>query len=182
LSIVLTWSTTNGGTSLTPLDLGNKANGQIAGPSTIYIRHSGSNPITQCAFYINQLSSVYTGGATAVLDFAELKEWGDANIANDFGGIQLNQNATGSFPSSSWPTVTNKVTADGKGAVSNSSQGSTSINAINLLTSTGASIAGEIPNGASPNVRLQLRAQIPTNEAVVGIRQFELVLRFTFTS
>lgn len=185
MSVQIIWSLTNGGFALDePLDHGNNSVANTIGPTTIYIRHTGLNPITACSFYLRPYSGVYSGDALPISDFNELIGWGNAVIAADFGGFQINQNAVGGFPNASWPTLANKSTVDGFGKTFRTSFGDTLANAIQLKKETysAGGTDGEIPTGVAPNVRIQARVVVPTSEDVPGVRQFEQVLKFTFTS
>ena len=183
MPVSLTLSSTSNGTSMDePLDYGNKPNGQTTSTQTIYIRHDGAASITDVGFYIDTYSGAYSGDATAAADYAELKAWGDATTASTFGGLQINQNAINNFPAASWPSVTNKVTADTYGAVFTSTNGSTSLDTIDLLGAVvGAGSAGEIAED-EVDVRFQTRIQVPTDEDVVGVRLFDFVIIFSYTS
>ena len=177
----VTFSTTNGGVAISGTrNLGNAANAQKTTASVLYLRHDASNALTNVGFYLDEFSGTYTGGATAESDLSEVQAWGDATVANNFGGIQCNQDALGAFPEESWPLY-NSHTRN-YGVVCNTSQGSSTTNAVELSTRTGAQAAGELQAGGSPNVRLQLRAEVPNAEDKVGVRQIDLVMRYTYTS
>lgn len=183
--VSIIWSTTNGGPSLDePLNHGNNSISNTLGPTTIFIRHTGNNPITGCAFYMRTFAGTYSGDALPIDDFNELIGWGNAGLAADFGGFQINQNAVSAFPSISWPTLANKTTVDGLGFTFRTGVGNTVSNAVALkkesYSATGTD--GQIPTGTAPNVRIQARILVPTSETVPGVRQFESILKFTFTS
>jgi hypothetical protein len=184
MSISITFSFSNGGLGIAdPVDHGDIANGSTTTPQTIYISHNGINPITSAGLYCSSVnSSEYAGSATALTDLEELIAWGNALTSNDFGGVQFNLNATGSFPGSSWPTFTNKTTVDSRGYTVRSGVGDSSSNTILIPSSAGASSLGTIPVGSSPNVRFQSRIVAPVNEDQLGIRQFKLSLNYNFTS
>lgn len=181
MPVSITFSATSGGAGLgEPVDFGARANGQIGPNVDVHLRHDGTNPITSVGFYLSEFSGVYTGGATAAADLAELRGWGDSAVNGDFGGVQVNQDAVGAFPSASWPTFDSHTR--GQGAVFNTSQGSSASNAIALAVASGASVAGQVQAGASPNVRVRTRVQIPLSETVTGVRLFGLTLVYTYTS
>lgn len=176
-------STENGGTAIDdPYSVGSQANGETTDAVTLYFRHDGSDSVTDMAFYIDEYGGAYTGDATAATDFTELKDWGDATTSAAFGGLQINQNAIGAFPSASWPAFNSHISSDGFGHVFNSDQGSTSLNAISLLVRSGATAEGELQTGSSPNVRAQFRVQVPSNEGTTGLRLFDLNWNYTYTS
>lgn len=190
MSVQIVWSLTNGGSSLDePIDHGDNTSGNTLTPKTIYIRHTGDNPITSCAFFVRPYTGTYSGDATATDDFNEIIAWGDDVDAGDFGGFQINMNAdaTPSFPAASWPTLANKTTVDTLGETfrSGTGHGVSEAEAVPLqkeMYNTAGGVDGEIPTGTAPNVRFQARIVVPTNEAVSGVRLFEQVLKFTYTS
>ena len=178
---ILTFSTANSGAAVAdPVDLGARANGQVTTSTTLFIRHSDPATIRNVGFYLLAFAGVYSGGATAAADLAEVRGWGDAAGADNFGGVQINQDAVGGFPDASWPIAGSPTR--GHGAVFNSTQGNSSLNTIPLRTASGAAIAGEVPAGAAPNVRVQFRTQVPTSVTVTGVRLFGLAVVYTFTS
>lgn len=176
----ITWSATNGGVVIEEVDHGSGAAGSSLTASTIHIRHNGENDIRNCKIFLGEKSDTYTGDATATQDMTELLAWGDAMVAASFGGIQLNFDAEGGFPESAWGTVTNKDPTNGKTV--RTGTGDSATNGLILPVVTGCSTAGQVPTGDAPNVRFQVRAKIPTSESVLGERQFDLKLRYTFTS
>jgi hypothetical protein len=179
MSVNITWSLTQGGQGISEIvDHGNAANGDSTSEKTIYIRHDGDNKITDVGLYVRQISGNYTGSFTAPSDIAELLSWGDANTESAFGGILLNMNALTSF-SSGWATYNDKSPTCG--FVCQNGVGDSEGNAIELPKSTGADTAGEILGGEN-DVRFQMRIDVPADEDTIGIRQFEMVLRFSFTS
>lgn len=181
MSVNIIWSLTNGGTSISSaLDFGNASNGANTGAQDIYLRHDGDNEITAVGLYIRQFSGSYSGSFTSANDIAELLGWGDSSSSDDFGGVQFNLDATGSFGSGSWPTVSSKSPTNG--FVARTGVGDSESNAVTLTTNTGCSSAGVIPSSSSPNVRFRSRIQVPTNEDTLGIRQFEIVAKYNYTS
>jgi hypothetical protein len=182
MSISITFSSSNGGSALTdPVSYGNTSNGNTTGTQVIYVSHNGLNPITSCGLYID-IASSYAGSFTAIGDKTEIINWGDASSAGSFGGFEINTNATGSFPGSSWPTYANKTSTDGYGFTVRTGVGDSSLNAITIPTVTGATSSGTIQTGSSPNVRFSTRMVIPTSVNTVGTRQFKLTLKYTYTS
>jgi len=56
-------------------------------------------------------------------------------------------------------------------------------NAVILpATLTGAPSAGVIPYGGGPNVRFKMRVSVPSSESTVGVRLFDHVAKYTYTS
>lgn len=171
MSVNITWSSTNGGAAITePLDHGSAAAGNILSDQEIFIRHDATNPITNCRFYLT---------STVPADLAEILSWGDASIADDFGGIQINMDAITSYPT--WSTVGTKSGTHYN--VFRTGVGDSADNGILLTANSGLTgSAGTLQAGSSPNVRFKLRVQIPTNEDTTGARVFAQKMRFTFTS
>lgn len=174
MAVGLIWSFTNGGDAIVDIvDHGNASNGANTASQVIYIRHDGVNPITNTGLYIRQYSGSYTGAATAVDDYQELLSWGDATVAADFGGFEV------SFNGSTWPSVSSKSPSNA--FVARTGTGDNETNAVTLPTATGADVAGEI-QASETDVNFTCRIVVPTNEDTVGLRQFDQVLRYTFTS
>ena len=191
MSINIIFSLTEGGSPLTStVDHGNAANGDSTTAKTVFLRHDGASEITSVGLYLRQYSGTYSGTRSSAADFSEIIGWGDESASDDFGGFQVNYNATGlggggSFRSSSWPIYSDKsvsVSGSTVGFVHRTGVGDSEGNAVTLPVTTGASSAGVIPAGSSPGVRFQSRIVVPVNEDQIGIRQFDQILRFSFTS
>ncbi len=184
MAIVITFSSTNGGANFSgPVNFGNTSNGQITSDQAIYIRHNGLNSITGCGLYMDSADPLsYAGDFTAIDDKIEMLSWGDSGADVSFGGYQLNLNATGGFPSISWPSFSAKTTSDTFGINIRSGIGDFSVNLILLPTVTGATSPGTIPAGSTPNVRFKSRVSIPQGVTTVGVRQFKLKLVYNYTS
>ena len=184
MSVNVIYSLTNGGDSISSnVDYGNAQNGDTTDAQEIFIRHDGDNEITGAALYIRDYSATYTGDATASADLSEILGWGDASTNAGFGGFQINFDADGSYPTDSWPTYSSKGPSNG--FVHRTGIGDSELNTVTIPTAAGISSpysAGEIPAGSSPNIRFKTRIQVPTNETVTGIRQFDQVITFSFTS
>ncbi len=184
MSITVVWSSTSGGSAIAaPLSHGTGLRqGTSSAYQTIHLRHNGANPITSCGIYLQPYTGTYTGDFTAAADKAELLEWGDGITAQTFGGIQLNMNASGSFPDASWPILSDKTTSDGKGFTIRSGVGDSSTNPITIHSATGATSSGTLQAGSSPNISFQMRLVIPQSEDTSGSRIFELILTYTSTT
>lgn len=186
MSVNIIWSLTNGGVAITDtLDHGNSANGDMTSEQEIFIRHDGSQPITNVGFYIRQLSGTYTGSHTASKDINEIIGWGNETTLSDFGGIEINMKRdqpSNTFDSTAWPIYSDKDPEDGKTAVFHTGVGDSEGNAVLISSASGASDDGEIQSGASPNISFLLRIVVPDSEDTLGIRQWEQVVRFNFTS
>lgn len=182
MAVAIVFSSSNGGSAVSdPLSHGNTSNGAITTPQVTFIRHNGVNPITTVGLYID-LANPYTGDFSALSDMTELLSWGDAGASGNFGGYEINQNATGSFPGASWPTFANKTTTDTHGTTIRTGVGDSAANKIGLQTVSGASIANQIQVGGTPNVRISSRIVTPTSLATLGARAFKLILSYTYTS
>jgi hypothetical protein len=186
MAVLLTWSLTNGGSSLIEaVDHGNISNGQTATEQTIYVRHNGVNNITNCGIYITSETDDYEGSATASNDLTELIEWGNQITSTSFGGFMVNMDATGGFPGSGWPTYSVKeVTVGGNivGNVCRTGKGDSATNAFSIPTQSGATSNGTIQTGSAPNVRIQCRFVAPTEEDTAGTRQVKTVMTYSYTS
>ena len=100
--VSITWSLTEGGTAVPePIDHGNVANGTQTTAIDLFVRHDGTNPITNVGYYMQAFSGDYAGNggnASAAADFNEIIGWGDNSLATDEGGFFINQDRTNSFP------------------------------------------------------------------------------------
>jgi hypothetical protein len=181
MAVDVTWSETNGGSALTSnLDHGNATNGSNSTAKTVHIRHNGNENITSAGLYIRAFSGTYTGYSTAATDIAEMLAWGDAGTAAAFGGFQMNLDAVGGFPAGSWPTWNNKGPSNG--VVCRTGTADSESNAVTVPVAAGATAAGTIQTGTSPNVRMECRFVVPSDEDTRGVRQIDQVLKFNFTS
>ena len=177
----VTWSLTNGGAAITSeVDHGSAANGSELSAQTYYLRHDGTDPITNVKLYITRVTGTYSGSATAISDIAELLAWGDGSTALGFGGVQFNMNAAGGFPESSWSTYDAKSPTGG--AAARTGVGDSAANGITLSSLSGATADGTIQTGSSPNVRFQVRGAIPSAEDTLGERKWNLAVSFDYTS
>jgi hypothetical protein len=180
MSVVINWSYTNGGTPLAAdVDYGNGAAGTILGPQTIYISQNGSFSLTNCGFYLAN-KSVYSGSQSPTDDYNELIEWGNAGTSNSWGGVHLNMNAANGFLSNSWPTFANQQPSGG--ASISTGVGDSFSTTIPLLSAMGLPGTGIIPTGTRPNISFQTRILVPNSVSILGTRQFNLCLKYTYTS
>jgi hypothetical protein len=180
MSVSIIWSLTNGGSAISNyVDHGDLSNGSSSSGQEIFVRHDGTAKITDVAFYIREYSGTYNGDATSSNDFTEIIAWGDAATAAAFGGVMINWDATGGY-AAAWPTYNDKE--PGSSNVHRTGVGDSLDYAITLPTSTGAATAGEIISSAAPNVRFKMRIDVPTDEDTVGVRLFDQVCTYTYTS
>jgi len=179
MTISITFSSTNGGTAITSLDNGSSAAGSNTTEQEVFIRHDGNNPITNCGFYLAEKSGTYGGNFSAAADLAEILEWGDETTAAAFGGFMLNMDATGGY--TTWSTYSSKSGTSYN--VCRTGAGDSSTNKILLATNMGLTgSAGTLQAGDEPNVRFKCRIAVPSDETVLGIRQFGQKIHFTYTS
>ena len=140
---------------------GNVANGKETYPEDIYIRHNGLNEITDCKFYCQQFTGIYEGGQTALLDFDELKAWGDASGSKGFlidvnhDGIYEYNLRTGQMDS-----LSNAVELDDVAA--------------------GGSNPDDIGVGGEAHIKLKIA--VPSTENVAGVRLIDFLLAYSYTS
>lgn len=183
MSVSIIWSTSAGGTGISDIvDHGSAENGGQTTDQEIFIRHDGDNPITNVGFYIRKYSGNYSGSFTPTSDLNEIISWGTENLEADFGGFMVNFNAEGGYPAEDWPVYNNKTPTNG--FVHRDGVGDSEVNAVEIPTVTGAAVAGEIQADADTGngVRFKVRVEVPSNENEIGIRQWETVLRYSFTS
>ena len=181
MTVSIIFSSTNGGAAITDtLDHGNASNGAETTAEEIFIRHNGTNSITSTKIYMRQFSGAYAGSATAAGDLSEMFAWGDESTESAFGGYMINFNAAQSYPTADWPTYNNKSPSGG--TVFRTGVGDSESNAITIPTSTGATSSGEIQAGTSPNVRFKAHVAVPSDEDTIGIRQWETILVYQYTS
>lgn len=137
-----------------------------------YISHDGTSKITDCAIYILPYSAgVYLGADTSQNDYDLLLGWGDSSYpATSGGGLYVNMNHTGGFPSSDWQVFRTGV-GDSLGAAF-----SLPITAI----STGSAVAGEIQ--ASGEAHLRWRLDIPVSYSGTGRGYIDTLMYYSATS
>lgn len=183
MAVNLTWSYTDGGNAIADfVDHGDVANGNNSSGEELYLRHDGENSITGVALFIREFSGTYDGDATSNADIVELLDWGDSNTAGTFGGVQINWDAVNAY-AAGWPTYDDKDPGDV--LVHRTGVGDSEQNAVTLPTSTMSSaepIAGEIIAGTTPGVRFKMRISVPSEEDTVGVRLFDHVAKYTYTS
>lgn len=169
MSVSITFSADQGGSSISSVNHNNIDNGAQGATQNIFIRHDGDNEITSCTLYIQAYTGSYVGGASAADDYNELIAWGDAWSEAGDGGFEMNQNTKNG--SISW-----QVHKTGQGTASVP----IALSRNTIVGAGGAGDAGTIDSGEDAHV--QLRVNIPAGEDTAGIRQFDQVLGFTFTS
>jgi hypothetical protein len=183
--VSITWSASAGGATITSVNHGSAANGANTSAQQIYLRHDGDNAITGCGFYFVQKAGAYTGDFNAPTDLAEITAWGDEDSSSGFGGIQINMNAEGTFDGgATWDMdESTKTSPDGLKFTMRTGTGNSAANAVTLSETMSASMSenGTIPSSIN-DVTFQIRIKVPTDEDTPGVRQFDQVLKFVFTS
>ena len=169
MSVPITFSASQDGVPISSVNHENIDNGDQGATQNIFINHTGDNEITSCTFYIQAYTGSYVGGASAADDYNELIAWGDAWAAAGDGGFEINQDLAGGFLD---PTWTVHKTGQGTSAVPIPLDGDCIVG--------GPGTNGEIGSGEDAHV--QLRVNIPAGEDIAGIRQFETVFSYTYTS
>lgn len=180
MSITVTWSASSGGSQLTvPRNQGNLRASLIGTPEEVYLWHNATNDLTNAKFYLTRVADAdYAGSFSPQEDLAEVLEWGAATSEEDFGGMLLNMNAVGGYPT--WSTFSTK---SGTGYnVFRTGTGDSASNGIDLYTGMGLSATGVLPAGSTPDVRFSFRMQTPESESVIGIRHVNIALSFDYTS
>lgn len=181
MSVSIIWSLTNGGQAISSIiDHGNSSNGNVTSAQELFVRHDGSNNITDVGLYIRQYSGTYNGSFTAIADIAEILGWANESTEAGFGGFHCNLLATSNYLASGWPTYSNKSPTGG--FAHRTGVGDSEGNAFTLPITTGALASGTIQTGTAPNVRFKVRIQVPSDEDTIGIRQWDHVLKYNFTS
>jgi len=171
VSIIYAYTTQAEAVAL-PHDAGEISPGGQSSVIDTYIRHTGTAKITNCQFYILPYSAgVYLGAETAQEDYDLLIEWGDASTpAVTGGGLYVNMNHSGSFPSANWQ-------------VFYTGGGDTLGTAFDLPTtalSTGSGVAGEIP--ALGEAHLQWRLDPPAAYTGTGTGYIDTLMYYESTS
>lgn len=180
MAVTVTFSSAAGSGDFTDVGHGSIPAGNNGTAKDVYIRHDATNDITGCKFFIAPYS--VSAHANANIDYLEMLEWGDAGVANDFGGIQLNMDKVGSF-AEPWPTVSTKGGTTDLAVVAQTGVGDNASNGIDLHADAHPSTetTGVITAGSN-TTQIQVRIGVPTNEATTGERKIDLRMRFTFTS
>lgn len=192
MSVNITWSTTQSGDAVAEtltgsgagVNHGNGNAGDIYTARSLWIRHDGTNPIVGCGFYLGQFSGTYAGHANPSADLLELLEWGDGVTAASFGGFAINMYAPDFMIA--WSALSHSA----KGSIGDTvvacrtNVGDNAINKLPLKTTMGAAIIsdGVMAGNGATDANFQCRIAVPSEETTVGVRQFNQVLRYTYTS
>lgn len=165
--VSIIWSETQDGAAWSePIDSGEIPTGESGSSlDEVWIRHTGTNKITNCAFYIQAYTGSYTGGASASDDYNELITWGNDSATDGFLIDQETFDGTETFVThkTGQGTSVAPITLDGKSE-----------------SPSGGGTNGEI--AASADHKIQFKITVPSAEDTAGTRQFDQVLKYTYTS
>jgi len=165
--------TSDGAPTALPQHAGSISPGNTSSGMDFYIRHDGTNPITNVRFYLLPYSAgVYLGTTTAQDDYDKVIGWGDTSGAGSHGGggLYLSQNHSGGFAAATFNQF-------------RTGYGDTLGNAISLTTSAiniGAAVAGEIASGGEAHIRL--RVDVPAAETDTGTFYVDMLMAYSSTS
>lgn len=183
MTVSLSFSTDSTGVPVIalPQDASTITPGSNSSEIDVYIRHDGTNEITDLKLYLLPYSAgVYAGTNTAQDDYDKLISWADASYSTDptlGGGVYINMDRDGSFPASGYQSFRTGV-------------GDTLANAV-TLDSKAVSVAagnGEIPPGQYAQVRFRIDVPssgqfgLPASATSVGTVYFDLLATYTSTS
>ena len=137
-----------------------------------YISHDGTVKIENCAIYILPYSAgVYLGAGTAQDDYNLLIGWGDtSHPATSGGGLYVNMNNTGGFPTVDWQVFR----TNGGDSIGNA------FALPSTATSTGSAVDEEIQPAGEAHIRWRL--DIPAAYATSGIGYIDTLMYYTSTS
>jgi hypothetical protein len=173
LSVSVRYAPTPAGSPYSlPENAGTLSPGDQSSVINTYISHDGTVKISDCAIYILPYSAgVYLGAGTAQDDYNLLIGWGDSSYpASSGGGLYVNMNHAGGFPSGDW-------------AVFRTGVGDSIGNAITLTDtaiSTGLAATGEIQAGGEAHLRWRL--DVPASYTGTGIGYIDTLMYYTSTS
>lgn len=195
--VTLTLSRTETGVQVSDLlqggsagcDLGTVANDSVSATQELFLRHNGVNKITSCAYYIQPYSGVYGGGYDAATDYAKMLALGDTTPGNY--GLMFDEDWNSSPQFSSFFKI-----KTGYGDAFGTRRNFPSTMQLYYNTSTAAKsdptspVVGEVgPNdngvvaqAVGNRSLLRFRLGLPANELDGGIRQFDTVVAYTYTS
>jgi hypothetical protein len=170
--VSITWSQATGGAAISePISHGNISNGMVGSDIDLYIRHNAvAGPITNVGFFIQPYSGTGYTGIGQLADYNEIMGWGAAAVSWNDAGFYINQNHP-TFPDdiSNW-----KVHKPGQG------DSAVKIALLASAINIGTPVAGEIP--LSGEAHVQVKVAVPALEDTAGVRFFDQVLAYTYTS
>lgn len=172
MSVSITW--TQSGVSTTSVNYGTVSGNSHSAYQTISISHNGVNPLTNCKLYL-------TSQVNHTADLAEILKWGDSTISGSFGGLAVNFNPSGL---ATWPTISSKysTTSGHNYNTFRTGAGDTTTDGIILSSANQPLLTGNgiIPSTVSGLVYLSI--MMPTSGVVLGARNWNLGLSYTYTS
>lgn len=173
----------------TGCDLGTVANDAVSATQELYLRHSGVNKITSCAYYVQPFSGVYGGNYDASTDYSKILSLGDTTPGNY--GLMFDEDWNASPQFSSFFKI---KTGFGDSFANRRNFPTT----MQLYFNTGTSaksdptspVVGEVgPNNDGATAiaignrsLLRFRLGLPSTEVDGGIRQYDTVVAYTYTS
>lgn len=173
----------------TGCDIGTVANDAVSSTQELYLRHNGVNKITSSAYYIQPYSGVYGGNYDAATDYAKMKSLGD-DISGDYGLMfDEDWNASPQFSSfykiktgfgdsfanrRNFPTTMQLYYNTGTAAKSDPS--------APVVGEVGPNDDGATAQAIGNRSLLRFRVGLPASEVDGGIRQYDTVIAYTYTS
>jgi hypothetical protein len=195
--VTLTLSRSEAGTQVADLlqggssgcDFGTVANDSVSATQELFLRHNGVNKITSCAYYIQPFSGVYGGAYDPSSDFAKILALGDVTPGNHGLLFDEDWNASPQFSSfykiktgsgDSFGTRRNFATS--MQLYFNSGTSAKSDPSAPVVGEVGPNDNGAIAQAIGNRSLLRFRLSLPANEIDGGIRQFDTVIAYTYTS
>lgn len=166
----------------TGVDLGTVANGAFSNTTNLFVKHDGAQKITGLSYYIQSFTGTYGGNYTASADYAKLLALGDAGTP---AGLQVDEvwNSSPNFQ-----TFYQVKTGNADSFANRRVVPTTAMSRNNSGTEVGATtpVAGEVgPTGNTvigDRAHVRERISIPSAEVDGGIRQFDAVFAYNYTT
>lgn len=164
----------------TGVDIGVVANDAVSNTQNLYIRHNGTQKITGASLFIQAFTGTYGGNYTSSADYARLQALGDLDY-----GLQFDEDWNRATP---FNVLYQIKTGAGDSFATRRTVASTSMVRDNSGSEVdgSAAVAGEVgPAGNTvlgDNAHLKYRIAIPASETDGGLRQFDLVIAYNYTT
>lgn len=168
----------NGGAS--GVDIGTVANDAVSNTVNLYVRHNGANKITGASFFVQAYTGTYGGNYTPTADYAKLQGLGDTN-----NGLQFDEDWDRTVP---FNVLYQVKTGDGDSFATRRAIAATSMVRDNAGSEADATapVVGEIGPALNAtlgdNAHLKYRIKIPASETDGGIRQYDTVIAYNYTT
>jgi hypothetical protein len=195
--VSLTLSRTEAGTQVSDLlqggstgcDLGTVANDSVSTTQELYIRHNGLSKITSAAYYVQPYSGVYGGNYDPATDYAKMLALGDLTPGNF--GLMYDEDWNSSPQFTSFYKV---KTGFADSFATRRNFPNSMMMYFNTVTSAktdpGSPVVGEMgpnDNGVTAQALgnralLRFRLGLPSTEVDGGVRQYDTVIAYTYTS